>query len=318
MSPRIFIENPPPFKHAPRGEGHALVDVSIAEGVEITRQYLNAGLHITGFHHADLDRYEALQLRHEIPPERYDSFEYAQVLRQSLDSLAIELAPHRVVVYQTPEQQAPYFQRLVEYGIRHVVLVGKPFSKPPDSMVYHSTVEEVLAYLSHKFPGSQLRLGVIGIHLRRGEPARIANKFEAAGGKLRVMGQFIDDTQAMTSFMDALVMEFENRKLSFAGLEWNMGLAILSLENRAFYAKLLRKDHLACEDRFRGLRTIDQRIAESIRMDLEFAEQVKKKGEKIGLDIGYSIQPIIERYLDGRIHPAISGAVELARCLEQL
>ncbi len=288
--------------------------------MEIARQYLDRGLEITGFHHADLDRYEALQLRNEIPPERYDTFEYAKALKQRLESCSrpLTLSPHRVVVYQTPEQQLPYFRQLVAHGIRQVVLVGKPFSVPRDGVVYRSTVEEVLAHLTTKAPELDLHLGVIGIHSRRGEAERIANKFKAAGRRLQIMGQFVDDLEVMIAFMDELAAEFGRKKLSFSGLEWNVGLAILSLENRAFYAKLLRKERLACEERFRGRPTVDERITESIKMNLEFAKAIKKKGEAIGCTIGYSIQPIIERYLDGRIHPAVDGAAELARQLPNL
>lgn len=320
MPPRIFIENPPPFKHAPRGLGRAIIEIPVTEGVEITERYLDSGIEITGFHHADLDRYEALQLRNEIPPERYDTFEYAQILKQRINhrSRHLTLSPHRVVVYQPPEQQETYFRQLVAHGIRHVVLVGKPYSIPRDGAVYRSTVEEVLAYLTGKTPELDLHLGVIGIHSRRGEATRIANKFEAAGQRLQVMGQFIDDVETMRSFMDDLAAEFGKRRLSFARLEWNVGLAILTLENRAFYARLLRKDSLACEERFRGRQTVNERIAESIKMNLEFAQEVKKMGEEIGCNIGYSIQPIIERYLDGRIHPAVGGAIELARQLQNL
>lgn len=319
MSPRIFIENPPPFKRAPRGLDHALVDLSIEEGIEITRQYLDKGIALAGFHHADLDSYEALQLRNEIPPVRYDAFDYAEALKQRLDGLSgdLSLTPHRVVVYETPEQQEPHFRQLAAHGIRHVVLVGKPFSIPPPGVVYRSTVEEVLAYLTQKTP--ELDLGIIGIHSRRGEAARIANKFKAAGQRLRVMGQFVDDSQAMVTFLEELAAEFDKRKLSLTGLEWNVGLAIFSLENRIFYAKLLRKERLACEGRLRGLRIVDERIAASIEMNLEFAEKIRNKGKELGFEaIGYSIQPIIERYLDGRIHPAVGGAIELARRLQDL
>ncbi|HEX2244751.1 MAG TPA: hypothetical protein VHH94_00385 [Gammaproteobacteria bacterium] len=42
----------------------------------------------------------------------------------------------------------------------------------------------------------------------------------------------------------------------------------------SYYAKLLRKESLACEGRLRGLRIIDERIAMSIEMNLEFADQL--------------------------------------------
>ena len=37
----------------------------------------------------------------------------------------------------------------------------------------------------------------------------------------------------------------------------------------------------------------------------------------MGLDIGFSIQPLIERWTDGSLHPAIFGAAELAKALER-
>jgi hypothetical protein len=43
-------------------------------------------------------------------------------------------------------------------------------------------------------------------------------------------------------------------------------------------------------------------------MNLEFAERVRKKGAHVGLAIGFSIQPLIERRPDGSLHPAIYGA----------
>jgi hypothetical protein len=41
MACRIFIENPPPFKQVPRGEGRAFAAVPIEEGVETARHYLD-------------------------------------------------------------------------------------------------------------------------------------------------------------------------------------------------------------------------------------------------------------------------------------
>ena len=158
---------------------------------------------------------------------------------------------------------------------------------------------------------------MIGIHVRQGEPERIADKFDAAGGQLRVMGQFMDDADAMIAFMDRLAQEFERRNLELGGVEWNVGLAIFALKKEAFYAPLLRQDSLACEDRFQGLESVEARIAESVKMNLEFAERVREKGEQVGLDIGFSIQPLIERRPDGSLHPAIYGAAELAKALER-
>jgi len=48
MACRIFIENPPPFKRAPRGDGRGMVDVPIEEGFETARFYLNSELHVVG------------------------------------------------------------------------------------------------------------------------------------------------------------------------------------------------------------------------------------------------------------------------------
>lgn len=318
MNCRIFIENPPPFKQAFRGPSRSLVRVPVEEGVDIAQRYLDAGLRIAGLHHADLDRYEAMQLRDEIPPERYDAFEYAYALEQHLGGYRGRLAPHRVVVYQSPEEQEGKFRELAVHGIHDVILVGKPFTLPPEGAVYRTTVEEMLAHLGRLAPELRLRLGVIGIHTRRNEPARIADKFVAAGGKLQVMGQFLDEAGTMIAFMEGLAREFERRGLSFEGLEWNVGLAMFALKDRGFYAKLMRRPSLACEERFRGLQSVEERLAASIEMGLEFAQRVKERGDAIGLDIGFSIQPIIERYLDGKIHPAVYGTIELARGLGRL
>jgi len=283
-----------------------MVDVPIEEGIETARLYLNSGPHGIGFHHSDLDQYEVKQRAGKTPPSRYDSFGYVEVLKGKLGGFGGLLIPHRIVVYQTQEQQENEFRRLVEEGIRNVVLVGKPFTTAPEGVVYRCTVEDMLAHLGNRMSG--FHLGVIGIHSRRREPERIARKFESAGRRLRVMGQFLDD----------LARAFETRKLGFDGLEWNVGLAILALKDRTFYAKLLRKDGLACEDRFSGLGSAEERIEESVRMNLEFAARVREKGQEIGLDIGFSIQPLIERFRDGSVHPGVSGALELAKELGRL
>jgi hypothetical protein len=99
------------------------------------------------------------------------------------------------------------------------------------------------------------------------------------------MGQFMDDADAMIAFMDRLAQEFERRNLELGGVEWNVGLAIFALKKEAFHATLLRQDSLACEDRFRGLESVEARIDESVRMNLEFAERVREKGEQVGLDV---------------------------------
>ena len=39
--------------------------------------------------------------------------------------------------------------------------------------------------------------------------------------------------------------------------------------------------------------------------------------QQVGLDIGFSIQPLIERRPDGSLHPAIYGAAELAKAIER-
>ncbi len=293
-----------------------MVDVPIEEGFETARLYLNSELRVAGFHHSDLDPYEAKQRAGKIPPSRYDSFAYVEFLKDKLGGVGGLLVPHRVVVYQTPAQQEKAFRRLAEEGIRNVVLVGKPFTTPPEGIVYRCTVEDMLAHLKNRIP--VFHLGVIGIHLRRQEPERIARKFEAAGGRLRVMGQFLDDAKPMMAFLDGLAQAFETRKLGLDGLEWNVGLSIFALKDRTFYAKLLRKSGLACEDRFCGLPSMEKRVEESVRMNLEFAAVVWEKGQEIGLDIGFSIQPLIERSPDGTVHPTVSGALELAKELDCL
>jgi hypothetical protein len=121
---RIFIENPPPFKQVPRGEGRARVAVPIEKGVETAQHYLDLPVRLAGLHHSDLDRYEVMRRGGITPSERYDSFDYLHVLKQNLHSFPGLLVPHRVVAYETPETQEPGFRRLVEAGITSVVLVG--------------------------------------------------------------------------------------------------------------------------------------------------------------------------------------------------
>lgn len=316
MVDRIFIENPPPLKSAPGRDGRRIADVPIAEGLEAARIYLDSGLHSAHFHHSDLDAYEAEHRAGKPLPSRYDSFAYAEYLKDELANFDGILIPHRIVVYQTPEQQEAAFRRLADAGIADVVLVGKPFTIPPAGVVYRCTVEDMLAHLTRRIPA--LHLGVIGIHLRRREPQRIVRKFQAAGGRLRVMGQFLDGAKPMTDFMESLAREFERRALALDRLEWNVGLAIFALKNRSFYAKLLRKNSLDCEDRFRHLKSIDARIDESICMNLEFASRVCEKGQEIGMDVGFSIQPLIERSPNRTVHPSVYGALQLAKKLEQL
>src|SRR5712692_10368825 len=89
-------------------------------------------------------------------------------------------------------------------------------------------------------------------------------------------------------------------------------LAIFALTSRAFYAKLLRKETLACEARFADLRSMDERIAASVDMNVEFAQRAREHGVRRGIDIGFSVQPLIERGPGGTIHPAVYGAIELA------
>jgi hypothetical protein len=313
MACRVFIENPSPFKQMPRGDG--LADVPITEGLTTVGGYLSVGLSIAGLHHSDLDRFEAREIRGEGRPDRHDSFDYALTLKDQLGGFRGLLIPHRVTVYQTPSDQEPGFRRLARAGIKDVVLVGRPFSVPPAGAVYRSTIEEGLAYLRAREPSLGLNLGAIGIHSRLGEADRIARKFEAAGGRLRVMGQFLDDVEAMIAFMDQLARAFETRHLDLGRLEWNVGLAIFALEKRAFYAKLLRKEALACEARFASLGSTDERIASSVDMNVEFAQRAKEHGVRRGMDIGFSIQPVIERRPNGTVHPAVHGAIELARRL---
>jgi hypothetical protein len=317
MSCRILIENPAPFKQMLRGQGGQLVDIPMDEGVEVARFYIEAGVRFAGFHHSDIDWYEARQMRGVAPPQRYDSLEYADYVKEKLDSFNGIFIPHRVVVYQPPEVHAKAFRRLTEHGINDIVLVGKPFSTPPAEVTYQTTVEEVLSYLFKEIPG--LNLGVVVIPDREGEVQRLVTKFEAAGKrKLHLIGQFLDSADPMLSFMDALASEFARRGLNLERLEWNIGLAMFTLKNCTFHAKLLRKDRLVCEDRFSGLETVAARVEESIRMNLEFAERIKVKAHTLGLDVGFSIQPIIERNRNGSIHASLQGAVSLIRQLQRL
>ena len=317
MTCRLFIENPPPFKQAHRGKDGTLVDVALAEGVTAAQLYLGAGLSLAGLHHSDLDRYESRRIRGEGMPDRHDSFAYVHALKERVGPIEGLLIPHRVTVYRTVKDQTDDFRKLVQAGIGDIVLVGRPYSVPPAGTVYQSTVEEGLAFLSRHLADLGFNLGVIGIHTRAGEVDRIVRKFEAAGGRLRVMGQFLDDIDALTSFMDRLVQVFESRRLDLGRIEWNVGLAIFALKTRTFYAKLLRQDRLACEDRFVDLKSMEMRIAASIDMNVEFAYRAKEYGLHRGIDIGFSIQPLIERDPSGAIHPAVHGAISMARRLQR-
>jgi len=263
MDSRIYIENPPPFRYDPAG-GQSR-PLPIQDGVEIAREYLKAGVPLAGFHHSDLDPYEAARRGTMTNRDmtRYDTFKYATLVHGELGPVGIITAPHRIVVYHTPEGQERPFRPLVASGIRNVVLVGKPYTKHPDRVEYRTTVEKMLAHLSRLKPEPDLRLGVIGIHSRRGEAERIANKFEAAGGRLRVMGQFVDDADAMARLLEQPYHEFERRRLDLDRLEWNVAQAMFALKNRMFYAQLSRKDELACERRFTGLDSMEQRLAVS-------------------------------------------------------
>jgi hypothetical protein len=317
MSCRIFIENPPPFRQAQRGAQRELVDVPISEGLTTAQCYLTAGLGISGLHHSDLDRYEARRLRGDGLADRHDSFEYAHALSSGPGAPGALLIPHRVTIYRHPEEQAAEFRRLADAGIRDFVLVGRPYSVPPAGVAYRSTVEEGLAYLRNHLPELRLRLGVIGIHTRPQETDRIIRKFESAGGTLRVMGQFLDEVDPLLRFMGQLAHAFKMKGLDLGALEWNVGLAIFALKNRAFYARLLRKECLACENRFAALGSMEERIAASIEKNVEFAQRAKEHGARHGMDVGFSIQPLIERGPNGAVHPAVYGAIELARRLRQ-
>ncbi len=319
MSCRILIENPAPFKQALRGGNGKLADVPIDEGVETATFYIDAGLEFAGFHHSDLDWYEARQMRNQDPPMRYDSLTYARYVKEKLRGYTGIVIPHRIIVYEPPEVHARALRELKAGGIKDIVFVGKPFTQPPTGVVYRNTVENMLSYLVNKAPDIDLNLGVVVIPDREDETERLANKLKAAGQRrLRLIGQFLDSADPVLSFMDALASKLEQEGLSPDRLEWNVGLAIFTLKNHAFYAKLLRKDQLACEQRFHGLASVEARIDESVRMNLEFAEKIKQKGKEYGFDIGYSIQPIIERNRDGSFHAGLHGAAELVRRLHSL
>lgn len=319
MACRILIENPPPFKRAAHREKHESTAVPMGQGTEIAACFVDAGARFAGFHHSDLDWYEARQMRGAEVPERYDTLLYADHVKANLDAFSGVLIPHRVVVYQRPEVHAKVLRHLVSRGIGDIVIVGKPFSRPPPGIVYHNSVEEMLSFLVNQRPDLDLNLGVVVIHERKGETERLVRKFEAAGRRrLRLIGQFMDSTAPALSFMEALASEFGNRGFSLDKLEWYVGLAMFALQNRSFHAKLLRKDELACEKRFHRLASVEARVDESVRMNLEFAEQIMERGHELGVNVGFSIQPIIERNRDGTIHAGIFGAVELVKRLNRL
>lgn len=319
MSCRIFIENPAPFKQALRGDGGKLADIPIDEGVETARFYLDAGLGFAGFHHSDLDWYEAREMRNQNPPMRYDSLTYARYVKEKLKGFKGIVIPHRIIVYEPPEVHAQALRKLMAGGIKDIVFVGKPFTRPPAGVVYRNSVEEMLSYLVNKAPDIHLNLGVVVIPDREGEPGRLVDKLEAAGRRrLRLIGQFLDSADPLLSFMEVLASKLEKRGFSPDRLEWNVGLAMFTLKNQTFYAKLLRKDQLACEKRFHDLASIEARIDESVRMNLEFAEKIRQKADEYGFDVGYSIQPIIERNRDGSFHASLYGAAELVRQLQRL
>ncbi len=322
LSVRLYIENAPPFKQVRRRRHEnaeaELVDASMAEGENVVRHYLAAGLRPTGFHHSDLDPFESSAIRSETAAERFGTFEYACFLKKRLgDAFDGPLVPHRIGVYASVADQVAGAENLRRHGVNNLVVVGKPHATAPPDSTYKATVEDVLAGLAATRRSHRCTLGAIGIHGRADEPARIARKFEAAGGeRLQVMGQFLDEADTFVEFLGRLAGTFEARGLDLRGLEYNVGLALFGLESRRFYARLIRKESLACESRFAGLRTRQQRLDESVRMDLEFAEQILEAGRRYGVDIGFSIQPLIERLPTGRIHPAVDAAVRLAKRLE--
>jgi len=323
VSLRLFIENPPPFKHIHRRDHkHAeirLIEGSMAEGERAIRHYLAAGLRPAGFHHSDLDPYETSEIRGDVSTNRFDTFEYARFLKTRLgDDFHGSLVPHRIGVYSHAADQLADVEALSGHGIRDVVVVGKPHRTPPPNTTYRSTVETVLEHLDASHASHGCRLGAIAIHLRPDEPERIAGKFEAAGGRqLHLMGQFLDEADSFVEFLGRLAATFESRGLDPSGLQYNVGLAMFALKDRAFYARLLRKEALACEPRFAGLRKRQQRLDESVRMNHEFADRALEAGRRHGIDIGFSIQPLIEHLPTGRIHPAVDAAIELARRLQQ-
>ncbi len=322
MSVRIYIENPPPFKRVQRtyeGREPEIVGGSMTEGEDVVRHYLASGLRPTGFHHSDLDPFESSEIRDDVPVERFDTFEYARFLKERIGTeLCGRLVPHHIGVYRPASEQVTEVEALSADGVKDVVVVGKPHHVPMGGAEYKADVEEVLAALAADRDRHGCDLGAIGIHLRPDEPERIANKFQAAGGRhLRLMGQFLDEADSMVEFLERLAETFEARGLDPARIEYNVGLAIFSLKNREFYAKLLRKDRLACEDRFAKLRSRRRRLDESVRMNTEFADRVLEAGRKTGIDVGFSIQPLLEHRPDGSVHPAVDAAIELARRLER-
>lgn len=315
MAVRIFIENPPPFRQAPRGTCGQLVDVPIEEGVETARFYLNREISVAGFHHSDLDPYESRQMRAGKHLERYPSFEYSAIARKTLSDFEGILIPHKVVVYSSPQSQGKAFRQLTESGIRDVVLVGRPYTIHPHGITYHTTVTDMLRFLKNLSSEIDLNLGVIGIHSRNSEAERIADKYVAAGGQLQIMGQFLDEVDGFIRFLEELAAVFSQRSLSLDKLKWNVGLAIYALKNRTFYNQLLRKDELACEYRFKHLTTVEDRILESVQMNLEFAEKAKDKADHLGIDLGFSLQSIMERNTDGTAHPSVYGIALLGEKL---
>ncbi len=321
MGLRLFIENPPPFKKVRRrhadGTRHT-IDGSMEEGLEAIRFYLDSGLQLAGFHHSDIDPVESEKLRGDVPLTRFATFDYACFLKQQLPEFAGLWIPHHVGVYETPADQAPAFAKLSACGIQDVVIVGAPSREPAPGASYKASVNDVLAYLTAHEQTYGFTLGSIGIHLRADEPERIAAKYRAAGGRLRVMGQFLDEAEQVVTFLERLAQHFEYEGLDMSGLEYNVGLAIFGLKNRGFYAGLLQKDGLDCEARFAGLRSQSQRIDESVRMNMEFAERILEAGRRHGVDVGFSIQPLIERATDGGLHPAVHAAAELAQKLGRL
>lgn len=321
MSPRIFIENPPPFKRTQRkisAAGVCVVDGAMEEGLETIRFYLKADLQLRGFHHSDIDPYESRRMRGNVPIQRFNTFDYASFLKRNLKDFTGLLIPHHIGVYQKPEDQAAEFTRLTGNGIHDVVIVGRPSHDPRPGANYHASVPQLLEYLNARHDDFGLILGAIGIHLRTEEADIIARKYQAAGHRLRLMGQFLDEADEMVEFLGRLAHTFAAKGLNMSGLEYNVGLAIFGLKNRQFYARLLRKQVLECESRFAKLKNQQQRLLESVQMNMEFAERILEAGQRHGVDIGFSIQPLIERSADGSLHPAVETAVELAKKLQRL
>lgn len=317
MACRLLLENPAPQRQAVRGEDDRPVDVTMDEGIETIRYALSAGLRLDGVHHSDLDPYEARQLRAR-PAPRYDSLEYACHVHICLADAAGLVIPHRVIVYESPEDHLDTLHRMTACGIHDLVLVGTPFSTPPPGAVYRNSVERMLAFLQRNTAVPGLHTGAVVLHERDNETARLVRKFMAAGQQhLRLMGQFLDDARPMLSFMESVTAEFHRQGLDVTKLEWNVGLAIFALRQRDFYAKLLRKQALACEQRLSRADSAVSRVRESIRMNLEFAELIRERAEQLGLDIGFSLQPILERTREGRLHPGVEGVVELGMRLRE-